>query len=373
MAVASVTLSSWILPERAPLRRAPPRPFALRQAEYSDTFDSRTLIYDLFRRPDGAGAVAIAPPPCNLLYLIACARIATGRGTETRSLSILERDRMTELWFRAGPADGEVTFGDSPLGRVTLPIQPNGSDEFADRRVLFTISRNNEIAWISDWARFHRRAHGADAILFYDNASDRYDSAEIGAALRQAAPGAQIRVVDWPFPFGPQGSADGKVWDSDFCQYGMFHHARWRFLARAKSVLNIDIDEMVLSARRESIFAAAESSREGYVAFGGHWIAYTPPEAKQRVADLRMRDLSKPTAATKWCAVPARCGLEQQWRVHDITGFSHSPVPAEQFSHRHFWAISTSWKHNRSRPAPFDPAIHVVDDVLAAQIAEHLA
>ena len=54
-------------------------------------------------------------------------------------------------------------------------------------------------------------------------------------------------------------------------------HARFRFLSQARSVLNVDIDELVLSDRNRSIFAATEQARGGFVKFSGRWVSATTP------------------------------------------------------------------------------------------------
>jgi hypothetical protein len=70
------------------------------------------------------------------------------------------------------------------LGSFTFSVSPNESDMFRDRRVIFTMSKDNPIEWILDWVRFNRDIHGADAVLIYDNGSSAYDSATLSAALR---------------------------------------------------------------------------------------------------------------------------------------------------------------------------------------------
>lgn len=365
--MSDIDLTTWRLDPKGPLRRLPPRPLAQRPPGYLQQFDAHTLVYDLFREPDGPRAVAIVPPPVSLRHLVASMTTFTDGGRTKRPPSLIERDRTAEIWIAAAAADTHVRLSEPALGTVDLPIQPSGVDAFAGLRVLTTLSRNNELRWIADWARFHHRAHGVEAFLLYDNASDRYAPAEVAETLRTAAPQTLVRVVSWPFKFGPSGMQHN-VWDSDFCQYASLSHARWRFLARARSVLNVDIDEFVVSPQRESIFAAAEAHPLGYIAFAGCWIAYCPPTAPIHHGAFRWRDRALSMPATKWCTVPARCSFEQQWCVHNITGHDLAAVPEERFLYRHFWAINTSWKYNRGRAAEFDPSRHEADEVLAAQM-----
>jgi hypothetical protein len=69
--------------------------------------------------------------------------------------------------------------------------------------------------------------------------------------------------MEWPFKYGPQGANSWDHWDSDFCQLGAWEHARWRFLQNARSAMNSDIDELVLSKSGQSVFEAAEHHGPG--------------------------------------------------------------------------------------------------------------
>src|SRR5690606_8950495 len=138
------------------------------------------------------------------------------------------------------------------------------------------LSQNNDLRWIADWVHFYARLHGADGVLVYDNASSAYSLADLQATLDDAVSKAGAAggnfpalAVAWPFPYGPQGGMAGAVngvetdWDSDFCQTGSLQHARHRFLRQARSVLNVDVDELVLGTGGRSVFEATEQSRSG--------------------------------------------------------------------------------------------------------------
>src|SRR5665213_36842 len=71
------------------------------------------------------------------------------------------------------------------------------------------------------------------------------------------------KVLCGPFKYGPQSTLAQGLWDSDFYQLGAWEHARWRFLTQARSAMNTDIDELVVSARGRSVFEAAERSLFG--------------------------------------------------------------------------------------------------------------
>jgi hypothetical protein len=87
-------------------------------------------------------------------------------------------------------------------------------------------------------------------------------------------------VLSWPFKFGPQAGA-GQVSDSDFSQYAILEHARHRFLALAEAVINADVDELMITRSRASIFDLAARSATGYLKFAGIMIEHV---AKKPVA-----------------------------------------------------------------------------------------
>jgi hypothetical protein len=223
-----------------------------------------------------------------------------------------------------------------------------------------------------DWVQFHARNHGANAVLLYDNASTKYAGEDLERSLKEALPGFEINVVHWPYKYGPQGFKGG-WWDSAFCQAGAFQDARFRFLDSASSVLNCDIDELVVSENGESIFEITEKTRNGYTTFHGRWISNavvgTHPDFSSP-SDLRhgcFRYLARTEPAScppKWCVVPRRCKLEEHWGVHKVSGGDPVSSYSDSFSYRHFQSVSTNWKYQRVRPVEFDPKLHQFDETL---------
>ena len=192
---------------------------------------------------------------------------------------------------------------------------------FRGTRALVIISKDNDLAWIRDWATFYVRNHGCNAILFYDNGSTRYGLGELRALFASIAGIDVARVEPWRFKFGSP-RARFELWDSDFWQYGMLPHARHRFLARAAAVLNSDVDELVITRNGKSIYDLTRRSRSGYLCYRGAWVenaADVPPEGR-RHADFRYRKPGPDSRADKWCLVPWRCPSGSQWQVHQVPG-----------------------------------------------------
>ena len=363
-----IALSTCRLGAESGHLRDAPRPPAQRDERYAAQFDWDTLFYDVYRV--GRHVVLQGPPLFNLLPLLredrAMARAFRWPFARAQHVG---RDKRGEVWWHS---EADRIALDGPLGTFDIAVQPNLSRLFAGRRVLHTLSKNNAVRWIVDWIAFYVAVHGADAVLLYDNGSTIYTAEELQAQLRAAFPRLVIHVIDWSFPYGPQGGMAGAVdgiespWDSDFCQTGSLQHARLRFLLDARSVLNVDIDEMVLSSQGRSIFAATEQSRDGFIKFPGSWISTATPSAVTPIAvtpvdcrhgDFTFIDRQEPeTCPPKWCIVPAlRHARQHSWSVHNLFGAKQNKVLSDEFRYRHMKGISNSWKYDRWGDDAFDP------------------
>ena len=282
-----------------------------------------------------------------------------------------QRDRCSDIWLSAGSwHELRLSFD---FGSVRIRPSRAQLRRYAGRRVLYTLSKDNDPAWVVDWARFHVVNHGADAVLLYDNGSTRYPPGELLRLLRAALPGVRSTWSAWPFRYGPGGFSSASGWDSDFCQAGAFQDARFRFLERARSVLNADVDELVVSASGRSVFEAAERSQVGCVAFAGDWIA-AALDGQDQTADSPARRLPVPRErrARRMPAQVVRRARpvpeERDWSTHHVRMPGFTETVTDEFGYRHFRAISTNWKYRRSAPVP-GPRAAPVDRPLEAALA----
>lgn len=354
--------SSAALPEG--VRRGSARPPELRDESYESQFDWDTFVYDGFH-DDGVYHL-IAPPLWGQDWRIDMAAAFGTVGADLLAMQWLDKSLRIKARLRPGSAVTTtmvVPFLQSNPVSLTIGT-PARNDIFAGQRVLVTMSKDNEIAWIRDWIRFHVRVHGATGVLIYDNGSQRYTPQELLDGLSDLEVGA-IVVVSWPFKYGPQGILKTNThWDSNFCQHGGLEHARYFFLQKALSFLNCDVDELVVPADgRRSVFDEAEQ-RPGYVYFYGQWIepltidgGKSPPIDQRRHRDFVLRK-SDPEArfhgAHKYCVAMTRLTDAMQCATHRIVdaqhhgqyAFSDTPL-SQEFVYRHFKAINTNWRWQR--------------------------
>ncbi len=373
----TVDVNPLQLPEG--LERHPSRPLHAQPDGFREAFDSKVFLYDGF--PDAHGWVRLVGPPfLNLLPLVRKATIKALPSGKECTFKVRELDRHGQLLVRV--PDGTLSLEINLDGTIChAVVSPSELDIFADRRVMLTLSRNNPLSWIKDWLRFGRDVHGADAALIYDNGSTDYSVAELAAALEELEGFHAIRIVMWPFRYGPQGLPDGRFWDSDFCQSGALEHARHRFLAAARSVQNSDVDETVVSPQGVSVFEAAENDRFGVVRYHGRWVYPADPDR----GDLRHIDHSlvleeRPVRRfgvlpidanrnpSKWTVVPHRTPQGAQWKVHRIGRWLPAYRVSRRFGFRHHRLLSNGWKYDRKGNFHGCPPSLLPDPVFAAAV-----
>lgn len=370
-----IQLSSWRLELADKLLRLPPRPPAIRPSNYEDRYDFQTVLYDVFRDARAGSVVAVAPPLLSLEQSLGLSFRALPDGTECPFVYEYNPN-FTRIVIEV-PERATGLEARSAVGSVTLAIQPSLAHAFRGRRVIYTLQQDNDLVWIRDWALFYAREHGADAAIVYDNASTRYEPGEIARAL-QSVPGIEeVAVVDWPFPYGAFDLREELSWnlvDSIYCQFAAFDHVARRLLSEARSVLNADIDELVVRTSEATLFEAAEAAPGGYVQFEGYWVENVRDATRFGMAGARHRDFyhtrspEPDVSEPKWAMVPARLDPNAVLSVHDIHNAYRGP--AETFCLYHLKGINTMWDTDRPligqrrEESLFDPAAHRVDATL---------
>ncbi|MEO1313640.1 MAG: hypothetical protein AAFV27_07155, partial [Pseudomonadota bacterium] len=356
-----------IIPDAAPARRVPIRPLKYRDEDFDAKFDHDTLFYDVFPNADG-DILASGPPLWNLKNEVAFAEVRAGGVALPDMPTVVEFDRCSVSTLAKAQGAATSLQMDVLEQSFDLALSPNYCDALAGRRVLMTMSKDNDPAWIRAWVSHYIAGHGADSVVFFDNGSSAFGFADVVAALEDLDGLEQFYFVHWPFKYGPQGGK-ARFWDSDFCQVAAWQTARWRFLSKASSVLNVDIDELLLpDDDGRSIFDAVEASETGYIAFPGRWIEAVKEDyvagRLPRHDDFLQYVIDAPACNMKWAVCPAKCKDEHQWMVHKIRWMKSEKN--HSFLFRHFKAINTGWKDQRHQPRTFKPEDLAVDDALAA-------
>jgi hypothetical protein len=346
------------------IRREPPRPVHQRQASYDAEYDYTTLFYDAVLAGDSIRLVG--PPLGNLQSLFDLDSFHVNNCPIPRENIVLQDANRTQMShiniagldiIAAGTLCLSFTMGNHCYASY---VSSSLSSALRRRKCLLTLSKNNPIRWIADWAFYYKTLHDINTLLLYDNNSDIYTATELQNALVKEYPDLDIYVIKWDFPYGPQGGGwaghKSIPWDSDYCQYGMFEHSKHYLLDQAALVINHDIDELLLPVEGMPIDDFLVANRLSYARYLGKWVTSV---SNRHSGDLSFRDYvytdATPRKTTiKWVAKPNLLNNESlQWKTHGIPSIASQLE--SRISHRHFKAISTHWKFTRESTDNLEP------------------
>jgi len=358
--------------------REPPRPVAFREPDYLDKFDQHVMIYDVIRSGDSAIAICPDLSACNM-QVEAATFFAEPSGEAVVGVRY-GFDRHARILFEGLASNVTALRVAGPCGEKALYPGRARLGLFDGRRCLLTISKNNSLEWIVDWARFHVQTAGADALLLYDNGTTLYTPEELAEALADTGLEALV-VVRWPYKWGPLGFQvrhRRRYWDSNFAQIAMFEHARWKYLAKARSVLNLDVDELAVSnIPGHTVFESVEAGPGGYMVFEGVWIEAGTASASHppRHRDFRFTNDPPSPSPTKWACVPARTPEGVNWATHALRTGRKTRYRGNDLSQDavffHFRGVTSAWKTERKQVLNEDATRARLDEPrLAAVFAE---
>jgi len=381
--IFDVALSPVFVDPRLNRARTPVLPAVARGREFEVRFDHLTLFYDVFRENGETSILAIGPhlpshfdPDVDVQF---CDLVSGERlnATYLPSRGHIHGD-MYRIMANAGTSSLHVSFGNQ---HAIVAVQPNLSLLFAGRRVLTNRGQNDPIEWLVDWAWFHAREFGFDAIVHYDNGSTAYRAEDVRHALARV-PGIEVVVVlPWPYPMEPPHAsipATGELFwhqlKDRWAESARLEHQRRRFLERAEMVLVADTDELIIQRnprlKIDDLFANTEVA----------WVRFTS-EIVVNTADLpdrllHHRDLYwlRDEAAfktPKYLVKPDRCPDEARWWLHDIAWAPGVDVSPDDYFVAHFIALTTGWggKGSRAEKQTPAPGIHHPDIHLRGKLA----
>lgn len=278
-------------------------------------------------------------------------------------ISKIQRNRLYDIVYLTPtprPASVEFSFKEFT---ANITIEPDIGDFLSGRRALVAVSKNNDLRWIKDWAKFHSIVHGADAVLLFDNASTAYSPQDIHNTLSGVCGIKKVIIVSAPFKYGPQENRSKEK----FLQEALLNLGRMKFLVGCKSVLSIDIDELVLCKGGKSIFNMTESSIFGYSLFYGSWRYTSAPGPLPLHKDHYWQlNRTNEKQRTKYCISPQGRFGSKSWSVHGIRGIPRwlqRIIHARSAEYLHCRQITTNWNYNRFGSVPT-----LVKDIRAVQV-----
>ena len=361
----TIALDGRILPADGALLRDHVRPEARRSDHYLERYDRTTLWYDCVYLADRGSYLFTAPRFLNLW-----APFRRGLAIDGRPVRRLRR----RTWLRCEQVEVTAPRGTLSLdlgdGRVPVPARDATGAGFAGLNCLVAVNKNNALDWIADWAGYHARAHGAEGVVLFDNGSTAYAPEAIAERLATVPGLARAVVFRAPYPYGPGDRSLRHEVSPRFFQTAMLNLARRDPLSRARAVLSIDIDEVILppaAAVGGSVFDAACRHWLGLVTIQGSWV-HPAADTGGPVGQGAHHWREDPDRATnqKWAIRPGGPMDRFGWGVHRVDEvFQNLLTRQDRFRLLHCRGTSTGWKARR-----FDaPAKLVRDPDLAAFMA----
>lgn len=333
---------------------------------YLDALDRETLWYDAIW---SAGRLFLICPPLNNFRAGFRKAVFRGDDQPLRFLRLRRyaRHDVAELEAPTCPKQLSILMQGWTGTSAVSPAVPEG---FAGLNTAFLISKDNPLEWLVTHARYHREAHGLQALIVMDNGSRSYGLDDIRAAL--APVGLQkLLVLDVPFKYGPVGKKPYRRTEK-YMQTALFNVLRLRFLAQARAILNCDVDELIVT-RGGSVFDAAVTSRIGFVQIAGHWV-YPAPGGDGPFSHLDHSHTAQPPkpCPPKWCLAPSKRLGGFSWDIH---GMERLPFLRRRthagLSFVHCRSLTTGWKSLKRDQVPQD-TVPDPDAEIAAEILRRI-
>jgi Glycosyl transferase family 2 len=298
---------------------------------FDEMFDWHNMWYDGVRISD-TSAVFVGPPLYGCAqYIKQHCTFNNGDGSPI-NFEVREYDRVSCTILTSDCIDHDSVFLHNHDKNTVTELLLNSCSSFFDGcKVMVTQQTNSPIEWITQWIQYHHFIHGIEGFLIYDNNSTQYTTEELFKTISRS--GVKIKVVSWPFTYGPKGS-NSTPWDSDFAQYCMLEHAKQRYLRNARLVMHNDVDELVVTPHGsiDDIMLHLHHSSTPCFQYSGRWIEPYDVGSRQSMdsTPLKLRRYDSCYAVdstgrlhadngcgTKWMLIPELC-INKQWRVHSI-------------------------------------------------------
>lgn len=263
-------------------------------------------------------------------------------------------------------------------GELVLPVQQPETGLFEDMNVCMVERNGESIEVIEDWLRYHIAGHKLEAVLMMDrekpNANKGVERKLKALAetcglkrlvhVKSAVPLGAIDLPAASHPFNaPDAPGKDRMDDlpvdpqtAPLADLSLYEWAKWRFLGRARAVMNIDL--MDLLAPGSSPFDAVYDTSAGVIQLIGQRIYpwRVRPKKKPKFGDHICRQFDNPRANRRWCIAPARLGIDKVWRFVRIV--DAEPQPDETMGFLRAMAI----RHPDHNAAELVPKTSLIED-----------
>lgn len=342
-------------------QRIPARPQELWVFDFEKNYDWDNLWYDAVQINQQT-ILLIGPPLYNTKQYIQQNCKLIDSNNKNLSYSFYEMDRVCITMVNTDAFLDRIYMVD--LNNKHEIIINQTSFEFQNKKTIVTISKDHPIEWLQQWIDYHVIIHNVEGFIIYNNQSKTYTSQELQNRLNRAD--VHIVVVDYNVPFGCMGGGDwqwnGKSgtylpWDSDFSQYIMLEHAKWKYLHCANLAINADTDELLIikQSTLDNVAQYCKNNNSVWL-YKGVWIEPVDKQTGIEACDIPYADrkfwnYTLTTNSTqrgigiKWLLNPLP-NLNFQWMLHRIAG---PQMETSDIYFAHFLAMNTSWSWPRDK------------------------
>ena len=269
-------------------------------------------------------------------------------------------------------------------GRIDLPVQAPETELFADMNVCIAERNGEPFAVIADWLRWHVTQFGLQAVLLLDREKPNKEkglekklkalASELGLRrfvhLKAACALGSDDLPAASHPFNaPDAPGKDRMEITPDPQYAplvdlsIYELARWRYLARARAVMNLDLSDLLCPGADP--FGAVHDSSQGVISLIGQRIYpwRVRPKDDASFGDHICRQFEPARPNRRWCLAPSRLKPDQIWRYVRIT--NAEPQAGEQAQ---FWR-AMAIRHPHASAAEIVPKTSLIEDEVLLRLA----
>lgn len=259
-----------------------------------------------------------------------------------------------------GATDGDHIHLDLPDGPLNIPAYKDEQDLFADKNSAVS-ERNGETASaVIDWLKWHVDHHQLQAVLLLDRAppadADQFAAQLTDLIAKSPLSDRELTVVILAadVPLGRPGAgaeshpmnapdAPGKdrmeppaedLWHAPLYALNIYELARYRFLAKARAVMNIDVYDLlpIPDSAQKTIFDAVTSDPGGVVQLLGErcypWALR--PSREVGFGEHICTRFDGNQRHRRWAVAPQKLSSKAVWRLVRVT-HAETSSPALHF------------------------------------------
>ncbi len=156
-------------------------PMELRNVHTDGQYDFHTLFYDAIFVPQSRSICLICPKLLNFSAVVKDG-VFTSKDQRLKPRFKRQYKRYDEIWLRCSGVPDSLRFRFGSFD-CEVPVDIQDKATFKGLRCALLKSKDNELAWIKDWAEYNVKVHGLQGLVFFDNDSEKYSTEDVHNAL----------------------------------------------------------------------------------------------------------------------------------------------------------------------------------------------